>query len=73
MAERSSELNYTNGSNTRLTKTGFDDDDNLLEIRSADEEAADVAPNDAEQIREQIEETRSQMSETIDEIGRAHV
>ena len=55
MAERSSELNYTNGSNTRLTKTGFDDDDNLLEIRSADEETADVASNDAEQIRDAIQ------------------
>lgn len=68
MAEKSSELDYTNESNTSLTKTGFGDDDNLLEIRSADEETADVPSNDADQIREQIEETRSQMSETIDAI-----
>jgi Protein of unknown function (DUF3618) len=67
MAERSSELDYMNEKS--LMKTGFDDEDNnLLEIRSADEGVADVPSDEAEQIREQIEETRSQMSETIDAI-----
>lgn len=68
MGEKSGELNDTERMDTNLTKANFDESDDLLEIQT---EAADVdktSSDDAEQIRERIEETRSQMSETIDAI-----
>ena len=68
MAEKPSELDYMNETDTKLAKTDFDDNDDLLEIRSIGKETSRVPSDDAEQIREQIEETRSQMSETIDAI-----
>lgn len=74
MAERSSELNNRNAIESN-------EGENLLEIPSgnqtlseteefnADAALAETAEtDDARQIREQIEETRSQMSETIDAI-----
>lgn len=74
MAERSSELNNRNAIESN-------EGENLLEIPSGDQTLseteefnADAAlaetaeTDDARQIREQIEETRSQMSETIDAI-----
>ena len=68
MAEKPSELDYMNETDTKLAKTDFDDNDDLLEISSIGKETSEVPSDDAEQIREQIEETRSQMSETIDAI-----
>jgi len=70
MAEKSSELNLAEAKDMNLSKTKFDEEnDDLLELRS-EEEALEATANtdDAKQIREQIEETRSQMSETIDAI-----
>ena len=68
MAEKSSELNYKKEMENNLTKINFNDDNALLEINSANDEFDKTAPDEAEQILEKIEETRSQMSETIDAI-----
>ena len=70
MAEKSSELDYTDEVDTQLARRDSDEDnDDLLEIRSEEEALETTAEtDDAEQIRSQIEETRSQMSETIDAI-----
>lgn len=70
MAEKSGELDYTEGTEREakgLTTTNFDNDD-LMEFHSEAAEDDLTPPDDTEQIREQIEETRSQMSETIDAI-----
>ena len=70
MAEKSSELDYTDDVDTKLARRDFDEEnDDLLEIRSEEEALETTAETaDAGQIRSQIEETRSQMSETIDAI-----
>ena len=68
MAEKSSELEVVKAEVTSLTKPEYEENDDLATIYSKDESADESSPDDAVQIREQIEETRSQMSETIDAI-----
>jgi ElaB/YqjD/DUF883 family membrane-anchored ribosome-binding protein len=78
MAERSSELDSINESDAVSTAAGADRD-TYLEARSSDypatdREALEIAtntgdePEETEHIKAQIEETRSQMGETIDAI-----
>ncbi len=62
MAEESGEL-------VKSTAVGAADaGDNFLERRGEEDAETDAPTDDARQIREQIEETRSQMSDTIDAI-----
>lgn len=71
MAEKSSELTYIDKIDTDSVETDFDN--TSLQRSTAgdsltDADATEDTPDDAKQIREQIEETRSQLSETIDAI-----
>jgi ElaB/YqjD/DUF883 family membrane-anchored ribosome-binding protein len=83
MAEKSSQLDRVDAADAITTNAGADQDD-LLEVRSDDYTADDYTTSDTtalettsddadetddtDQIRAQIEETRSQMGETIDAI-----
>lgn len=78
MAEKSNELDNINGSDAVSTAAGATKDD-YLKARSgdypmSDTEARDIetntgdAPEETEHLKAQIEETRSQMGETIDAI-----
>ena len=52
MAEKSSELDYTDDVETQLARRDFDEDDDLLEIRSEEEALETTAEtDDAGQIR----------------------
>ena len=68
MGERSSELENTKLENTGLTKPKYVENDDLVTVYSKGEKTVESPSDDAVQIREKIEETRSQMSETIDAI-----
>lgn len=70
MAEKSSELGYIEPADRGLATANFENDADMLEIGSDSKiYTDDETPSaEAEQIRGQIEATRSQMSETIDAI-----
>jgi len=70
MAEKSSELNKVNDQNPTSTTTGTDMDESMERYDRAEsfEMTSDETPEETEHIKAKIEQTRSQMGETIDAI-----
>jgi ElaB/YqjD/DUF883 family membrane-anchored ribosome-binding protein len=70
MAEKSSELKKGNDQNPTSTTTGTDMDESMERYDRADsfEMTSEETPEETEHIKAKIEQTRSQMGETIDAI-----
>ena len=68
MAEKSSELNKANDPNPVSTTTAADTDLERYDRAESYEMSSDDTPEETEQIKAQIEQTRNQMGETIDAI-----